>query len=98
MAALLLRKHLSPLIHILVWILLGLMLLVFPPLNLNASLPSQFWVKQAVLFCLWVGAYYLNIWVWVPKFLFENKIGLYIIVIFITAISVTALIWLLEYW
>jgi hypothetical protein len=98
MVALSTRRYVSPSIHLLVWLLLGLMLLVFPPLNLSVTLPVQFWVKQGIMFYLWVGAYYMNTWVWVPKLLFENKIGLFIIALLATIITVTGLTWLVEYW
>jgi two-component system, LytTR family, sensor kinase len=87
----------SVVIHVLVWVLLGLMLLVFSPLNMNVTLPAEFWVKQGIIFCLWIGAFYLNTFIWVPKLLFENKINLFIISAFGTALVVIALIWVTEY-
>ncbi|WP_197901704.1 sensor histidine kinase [Rhodocytophaga rosea] len=85
------------LVHGLVWVLLGLMLLVFSPLNMNVTLPAEFWIKQGILFCLWIGAFYINILIWVPKFLFENKINLFVLSAFGTTLVVIALIWLTEY-
>src|SRR5687767_424910 len=86
----------SFLIHGLVWVLLGLMLLVFSPLNMNVTMPDEFWVKQGILFCLWIGAFYLNTVVWVPRLLFENKINLFIVSAFATTLAVVAVIWLTE--
>jgi hypothetical protein len=85
-------------VHVLVWVLLGLVLLVFPPLNMSVSLPVQFWIKQAIHFCLYVAAFYVNTLIWVPKLLFENKIGKYIVALLATTIAVTVLAWLVEYW
>lgn len=88
----------SHLIHILIWVLLAFMLLVISPLQHNIILPAAFWVKQGILFCLWVMAYYLNTQIWVPKLLFENKINLFIVSGLLTTAGVVALIWLTEFW
>ena len=96
------RSYRSPLIQMLVWIMLGLMLLVFQPLYWQASLqvtfPAQFWVKQGMLFSLLVGIYYLNTEVWVPRLLFHNKISEFLVMVILTAITVLLLVKVVEGW
>ena len=100
MSTLPLRTYRSPLLPLLLWVLLGLVLLVFQPLYWQASLqvtfPSQFWVKQGVLFGLMVGIFYLNARVWVPRLLFYNKIGWFLLMVGLTAVAVMLLIDVVE--
>ena len=56
-------------------VLLGLLLLLCQPLAWDIELPVQFWIKQGVIFILWVGLFYLNTQLLVPRLLFENRIG-----------------------
>lgn len=92
----LIRRNISLLIQILVWALLALLLLVFPPLTMEVTLPIQFWIKQAILFGLYLGAFYLNALLWVPKLLLPNKIGWFVLATVATAIGVVVLIYLVE--
>lgn len=66
-------RHGYLLIHLLV--LFGLLLLLCQPLAWDIELPPQFWIKQGLLFCLWVGLFYLNIGILVPRLLFQNRVG-----------------------
>ena len=56
-------------------VLLGLLLLLCQPLAWDIELPIQFWVKQGVVFALWVGLFYLNTQLLVPRLLFHNRVG-----------------------
>lgn len=58
-------------------VLFGLLLLLCQPLAWDIKLPPQFWIKQAIVFILWVSLFYLNIQVMVPQLLFENRVGLF---------------------
>lgn len=98
MSALSIRQYISPLIHILVWALLGFMLLVFQPMTSGITFPLQFWIKQGIVFCLWLGAFYLNARVWVPKFLFQNCTAWFIIVNIATSLAVALFIFVVEVW
>ncbi|RDV17219.1 sensor histidine kinase [Pontibacter diazotrophicus] len=93
-----LYRYVSPLLHVLVWVSLAAMLLIFQPLVWDGSLPAEFWIKQGILFCMWLSAYYLTTLVWVPKLLFEDKTGLFILAILATAIAIVLLIWQVELW
>ena len=92
----LIRRNISLLIQILVWVLMAFLLLLFQPLTSEVKLPLQFWIKQAVQFSLWLGAFYLNAWVWVPKLLLPNKIGWFFLAAVGTAIGVVVIIYLVE--
>lgn len=98
MAVFSIRRFITPLIHILVWGLLGFILLLFIPLTWQTVLPPQFWVKQGALFCLLVGAFYLNAWVWVPRLLFQNRTGWFMVVVIATAAAVVLLSQLTDAW
>lgn len=92
----LIRRNISLLIQILVWGLLALLLLIFPPLTHEVTLPMQFWIKQAIIFCLYLGTFYLNALIWVPKLLLPNKISLFVLATVGTAIGVVLIIYLVE--
>jgi LytS/YehU family sensor histidine kinase len=47
---------------------------------------------------LWLGVFYLNTLVWVPKLLFQNKIGLFVASVIASAMLVVLLILLVELW
>ncbi|MCJ8164182.1 histidine kinase [Pontibacter sp. E15-1] len=89
-------RHAYPLTHLLV--LLGLLLLLCQPLAWDVVLPRQFWVKQGVLFCLWVGLFYLNIKVLVPRFLFQNREGVYIALVLGTVVGALLLNLAVDSW
>ena len=94
--AVLIRRNISLLIQVLIWILVAFLLLLFQPLTSEVKLPVQLWVKQAIQFGLWLGAFYLNAWGWVPKLLLPNRIGWFVLAALGTAIGVVAIIYLVE--
>lgn len=73
MANTFINRHGYLLIQLLV--LLGLLLLLCQPLAWDIELPVQFWVKQGIVFALWVGLFYLNTNLLVPQLLFQNRVG-----------------------
>ncbi|MBC6990384.1 sensor histidine kinase [Hymenobacter sp. BT491] len=98
MASFSIRRYISPLIQVLAWGVLGLMLLLFQPLSWRVTLPDQFWVKQGVLFCLWVGLFYVNAFVWVPRLLFRGHTAWFIVAISVSIVIVLGLNNLVESW
>lgn len=72
------RPYLPALIHVLVWLTLGIIQMILHPLSWNVPLPLQFWVMQGIIFSTFVGLFYLNALVLAPRFLFGNKIWLFI--------------------
>lgn len=76
------------LIQTLIWIVLGVILLFYQPFLRNINVPYQFWVKQNVLFAMLIGAYYLNAYALVPKFLLKKKTGMYFLLIIIIIVAI----------
>jgi len=76
MAAFAFRHYLTPLIHVLVWLLFGVTFLLFEPLSGRlTTLPTEFWVKQGLMFGVWIALFYLNARVLVPRLLFRGRTG-----------------------
>ncbi|WP_162053063.1 sensor histidine kinase [Pontibacter pamirensis] len=73
MANTFINRHGYLLIQLLV--LLGLLLLLCQPLAWDIELPIQFWVKQGLVFVMWVSLFYLNTLMLVPRLLFKNRLG-----------------------
>ena len=71
-------KYLFPLTHALLWVLLGVTLLLIQPLSWRITIPPQFWVKQGLLFGLWLGLFYFNTQVAVPRLLFRGRTSWFI--------------------
>lgn len=92
------RPYIKSLIHILIWILLGFTLLLFFPLSWQVVLPSEFWIKQGFLFCLLVIVFYLNSLVLVPRLLFQNKTGLFILVLVAISLALMILVQMVDLW
>lgn len=83
-------RYLTPLIHVLLWGLLGLMLLLFQ-LSWHVTLPTEFWVKQLVLFGLWVMVFYLNSQVAVPRLLLQGRTGWFIASLLLLVVAVVVI-------
>ncbi|MFC0513248.1 sensor histidine kinase [Mucilaginibacter angelicae] len=82
------------LIHLLIWIVFGLLLFFYQPLTWNVEFPYQFWVKQAITFFLLVAAYYFNNRVLVPRFLLHDRTAMYLI----TVVAVVIVFLMLNQW
>ena len=96
MAALPLRRVLTPLIHVLGWGLLGLTFLMFQPFANHLVLPPQYWVKQGVLLVAWMGIFYGTAGVSVPRLLLRGHTGWFVVALLATAAAVLGLSYLLE--
>jgi hypothetical protein len=92
------RRYISLSIHVLVWALIGYILLVFLPLTSEVKFPPQFWVKQGISFMLYIGAFYLNARVWVPRLLFRQRSGRFLIANLATILMVVLVIIGVEIW
>jgi sensor histidine kinase YesM len=75
---------------------MGFLLLLFSPLTAEVSLPTAFWIKQFLVFSMLVGIFYLNAQVWVPRFLFQNRIGMFIGLSLLTGLAVLLLTYVVE--
>lgn len=84
-------KKINVLVSTGIWVLIGLIVLVFQPLSWGVKIPAVFIIKQSSHFLLMVSFYYLNAKVIVPHTLFRNRIGLFILwVLGVTAFSLLA--------
>ena len=88
MAVLTPRRHLTPLIHVLVWGLFGLTFLLFQPLTGRLILPPQFWLKQGLMFAMWVATFYFTSEFTVPRLLLHGRTGWFILALVATTVVV----------
>lgn len=91
-----LRRYIFPLTHVLLWGLLGATLLLLHPLMWRIQLPTQFWVRQVLNFGMWVGIFYLNAQLAVPRLLFRGRTGWFIIVLAGLVVATLLLNYLIE--
>ena len=82
------RRYLTPLIHVLVWGLFGLTFLLFQPLTGRLVLPPQFWLKQGLMFGVWVATFYFTAKVSVPQLLFQGRTGWFVLALVGTTVAV----------
>ena len=88
MAVLTPRSYLAPLIHVLMWGLFGLTFLLFQPLTGRLTLPPQFWLRQGLMFCVWVATFFLTARVSVPRLLFQGRMGWFVLALVATTVAV----------
>ncbi len=67
------RNSITVLTHVTIWSLLGFILLFYPPLSWNISVPRNFWIKQTFNLLIMIGVFYANAWYAAPKLLFDRK-------------------------
>ena len=90
------RRYLTPLIHVLVWGLFGLTFLLFQPLTGRLTLPPQFWLKQGLMFAVWIGLFYLTAHVTVPRLLFSGRTGWFVLALVGITVAVLGFSYLLD--
>lgn len=66
------RKYPPLFLHLLGWIFLALFLM-WQPLSWQIQFPVSFWIKQTVLFSLLLAIFYLNVYLWAPRYLTKNR-------------------------
>ncbi|GAB2867065.1 sensor histidine kinase [Hymenobacter ruber] len=84
MAVLTPRRYLTPLIHVLVWGLFGLTFLLFQPLTGRLTMPPQFWLKQGLMFAVWIATFYFTSKVTVPRLLLHGRTEWFILALIAT--------------
>ena len=85
------RRYLAPLIHVLVWGLFGLTFLLFQPLTGRLTMPPQFWLKQGLLFAVWVATFYFTARITVPHLLFQGRTGWFVLALVGTTVGVLSI-------
>ncbi|AXE19614.1 histidine kinase [Runella rosea] len=72
-------SSLTVLVHIMVWLLLGFIVLFYPPLTWDMTVPTSFWIKQILNFFMLAGMFYFNALYMVPAFLVNEKKTVFIV-------------------
>ncbi len=85
-------KHVSILVHVLGWFALITVLLLLSPLSWRVDIPIEFWYRQIFLVVMLLFIFYGNISFVVPKFLFEGKILIFLLLIVIFGVFYLGLI------
>jgi len=62
---------------------LGMMVLAILPFTWPVHLPGVFWVKECIALLCWAGLFYLNLYVLVPRILYNGRGLLFVLTIFI---------------
>ncbi|PSL05054.1 sensor histidine kinase [Cecembia rubra] len=81
-----LKKNITILIHILAWMVIGLVLFVLSPLSAGVGRPIEFWIKQGIMFSFLIGIFYFNYLYLIQNTLFKNKTPLFLVINLITGI------------
>ncbi|MDP9048245.1 MAG: sensor histidine kinase, partial [Bacteroidota bacterium] len=84
-------------IHVLIWVVFGL-IYFFQPITWNIALPYQLWIKQSIVLGLVIIAYYLNSFVFVPRFLLKDRNGLYFLILILITPFIVAMSAYLDQW
>lgn len=66
-------------VHVIVWLLLGFIVLFYPPLTWDFDPPASFWIKQVLNFMMMVGLFYFTVFYMAPTFLANEKKTVFII-------------------
>lgn len=74
-------KMIIILAHVLVWVVFGIAIFFYHPLFSGIDIPYQAWIGQAVTLILLVTVFYINVFILVPRFLSNNQIVYYCVMI-----------------
>ncbi|GAB3038612.1 sensor histidine kinase [Spirosoma pulveris] len=99
MAATLFSRRYVPLLsHVLGWGLLGYLLFFSQSFGSEIRLPTVFWIRQGIFFCLMVGMFYLNLQVLVPRLLLQDQRSRYTLTLTGVIICILLILWAVESW
>src|SRR6185312_4944354 len=91
-------KLIGIMIHLLLWVVFGLVLFFYQPYLSNIDVPYQFWVKQVIILGMLVIAYYINSGILVPRFLLKNRTAYYLLMIVILVAGIIFLTGQVDHW
>lgn len=66
----------------------GLLIVQSMPLYMNISFPIEFWIKQSLMYVLWITMFFLTYKIVVPTLLFQGKNAFFFIAICLIIVSV----------
>ncbi len=72
------KNGLTIFVHVMVWLLLGFIVLFYPPLTWDRIIPTSFWIKQLLNFIMMVGLFYFTVYYIAPTFLVNEKKTIFI--------------------
>ncbi|HCN82944.1 MAG TPA: sensor histidine kinase [Sphingobacteriaceae bacterium] len=87
-------KNTSFIINLLVF--LGLFFVVLQPLAWDFELPAVFWIRQCFQLLLWITLYFLVSKVYIPKFLFRDRLSFFFFMILVSVLFIVVASRLLE--
>lgn len=87
-----LKKNITILIHILAWLVIGLVLFVLSPLSAGVERPIEFWIKQGIMFSFLIGIFYFNYIYLIQHTLFKNRTSVFLIVNVLAGLAYVGLI------
>lgn len=90
------KNGLTIFVHVMVWVLLGFILLFFPPLTWDIKVPTSFWIKQSLNILILAGVFYFNALYMAPKYLFQGKRTVFVIWFLIALVFVLILARIIE--
>ena len=97
-AALLSRRYVPVLIHVLGWFLMGYLLFFNQSFNSELQFPRLFWIRQIIFFSLMVGAFYLNLQLLVPRLLLGSQTSRYVLALVGVILVIMMVLWSIEIW
>jgi len=83
-----LKKNITILIHILAWLVIGLVLFVLSPLSAGVERPIEFWI----MFSFLIGIFYFNYLYLIQHTLFKNKTSVFLIVNLVAGLGYVGLL------
>lgn len=86
------------LIHVLIWTVIAVVLFIYQPLSWNIAIPVQLWIKQGIVLALLITTYYLNAYLFVPRFLLQNHVRKFFILLILMVGSVIFISNLVDPW
>ncbi len=90
-------KRKIPLItHFLAWTLVGSAIFVLSPLSSSVVWPTEFWIKQGLMFSSLFGIFYFNYAYLIPKLLYLNKIRLFLLLNLLGGLAYVAMLILFD--
>ncbi|WP_443946892.1 sensor histidine kinase [Pedobacter sp. AW1-32] len=80
------KKYITALLHVMAWLLLGFVLIFYPPMSSGLRLPNVYWIKQCIHIVILIAIYYTNSYLLIPKYLVTGKQFRFIYIIFAVVI------------
>lgn len=74
------KRSIPVLIHVLAWTVFGVFVFILSPLSAGFERPIAYWHKQLLMFSILLFAFYFNYFYLIPRLLFKNKIGIFLII------------------